>query len=139
MSAHLLCVVSHQFSGTMKPLLRAVYACYLRHNPSSIIRPIRYLAYTSSAIQSTKQRKSKSWAKRLSVRGLAIVHYERRRPEETKLYQWVQEHAQTFFAHVQAETGACLPEFVKEEFAAFLECGILAHGFLSATLWRMRP
>ncbi len=41
-----------------------------------------------------------------------------------------QEHAQTFFAHVQAETGASLPEFVKEEFDAFLECGILAHGFL---------
>ena len=57
------------------------------------------------------------------------VHYERRRPEETTLYQLVQEHAQTF-AHVQAETGASLPEFVKEEFDAFLECGILAHGFL---------
>jgi hypothetical protein len=58
------------------------------------------------------------------------AHYERRRPEETLLYQRVQEHAQTFFAQVEAETGASLPEFVKDEFEAFLQCGILAHGFL---------
>ena len=58
------------------------------------------------------------------------VHYERRRPEETLLYQLVQEHAESFFAQVEAQTGASLPEFVKEEFDAFLECGILAHGFL---------
>ncbi len=51
--------------------------------------------------------------------------YERRRPEETVLYQLVQEHVETFFAQVEAETGAALPEFVKEEFDAFLECGIL--------------
>jgi ribosomal protein S27E len=42
----------------------------------------------------------------------------------------VQEHAETFFAQVEAETGAGLPDFVKAEFDAFLECGILAHGFL---------
>ena len=58
------------------------------------------------------------------------VHYERRRPEETVLYQLVQEHAESFFAQVEAETGVGLPDFVKEEFEAFLECGILAHGFL---------
>jgi ribosomal protein S27E len=33
-------------------------------------------------------------------------------------------------AQVEAETGASLPEFVKDEFDAFLECGILAHGFV---------
>src|SRR3954452_21686570 len=38
--------------------------------------------------------------------------------------------AETFLAQVQAETGARLPEFIKDEFDAFLECGILAHGFL---------
>ena len=58
------------------------------------------------------------------------VHYERRRPEETVLYQLVQEHAETFFAQVEAETGVGLPEFVKAEFEAFLECGVLAQGFL---------
>ena len=58
------------------------------------------------------------------------VHYERRRPEETTLYQVVQEHLESFLAQVEAETGASLPDFVKDEFDAFLECGILAHGFL---------
>ena len=33
-------------------------------------------------------------------------------------------------AQVEAESGASLPEFVKAEFDAFLQCGILAHGFL---------
>jgi hypothetical protein len=58
------------------------------------------------------------------------VHYERRRSEDTVLYQLVQEHLETFLAQVERETGAGLPEFVEEEFDAFLECGILAHGFL---------
>jgi hypothetical protein len=58
------------------------------------------------------------------------VHYERRRPEETTLYQLVQEHLETFLAQVETETRASLPDFVKAEFDALLECGILAHGFL---------
>ena len=56
------------------------------------------------------------------------VHYERRRPGKTILYQLVQEHVETFFAQVEAETGSTLPDFVKDEFDAFLDCGILAHG-----------
>jgi hypothetical protein len=58
------------------------------------------------------------------------VLYERRSPEETTFYQVVQEYLETFLAQVEAETGVGLPDFVKEEFDAFLECGILAHGFL---------
>ncbi len=46
------------------------------------------------------------------------------------MYQVVQAHVETFFAQVERETGAGLPRFVKDEFEAFLECGILAHGFL---------
>jgi hypothetical protein len=58
------------------------------------------------------------------------LHYERRCPEETTLYQVVQEHLETFLAQVELETGAGLPEFVQEELDAFLGCGILAHGLL---------
>lgn len=58
------------------------------------------------------------------------THYERYRPEKTILYQLVQEHVETFFVQVEAETGLCLPDFVKDEFDAFPECGILAHGLL---------
>ncbi len=50
--------------------------------------------------------------------------YERRRPEETTLYQVVQGHIETFFAQVEQATGTGLPPFVKDEFEAFLECGI---------------
>ena len=60
----------------------------------------------------------------------APVHYERHRPEQTTLYSLVQQHAATFFAQAETEAGADLPQFVKDEFDAFLKCGILAHGFL---------
>ena len=60
----------------------------------------------------------------------APIHYERHRPEQTTLYRLVQQHAETFFADVEAAAGASLPSFIKDEFDVFLECGILAHGFL---------
>jgi hypothetical protein len=60
----------------------------------------------------------------------APVHYERHRPEQSTLYRLVQQHAASFIAHTEASTGGELPRFVKDEFDAFLECGILAHGFL---------
>jgi len=65
-----------------------------------------------------------------SVHGPAASLYRRRRPENTTLYQVVQEHVETFFVQVERETGAGLPQFVRAEFEAFLQCGILAHGFL---------
>ena len=60
----------------------------------------------------------------------AAVHCERHRPEQTTLYRLVQQHAATFFAEAEYAAGAALPQFVRDEFDAFLECGILAHGFL---------
>jgi hypothetical protein len=59
-------------------------------------------------------------------------HYQRRRPEQTPLYRLVRAHYETFAAEVGAH-GAGLPPFVKEEFEAYLECGILAYGFLRLT------
>ncbi len=58
------------------------------------------------------------------------VHYERHRPEQTTLYRLGQQHVATFIEQAEAEAGADLPQFVKDEFDAFLECGIPAHGFL---------
>ena len=60
----------------------------------------------------------------------ASFSYERHRPEETTLYRVVAEELETFLAQVEARTGSSVPEFVKDEFEAYLECGILAHGFL---------
>jgi Putative transposase/Transposase zinc-binding domain len=66
-------------------------------------------------------------AKSLSKSG---AHYVRHRPEQTALYQLVQQHAATFFAQAQDATGSSLPRYVRDEFDSFLSCGILAHGFL---------
>jgi hypothetical protein len=52
----------------------------------------------------------------------APVHYDRHRRERTTLYRLVQHHAATFFAQAEAAAGADLPQFVKDEFEAFLEC-----------------
>ena len=49
---------------------------------------------------------------------------------QTTLYRLVQQHAATFFPQAEAATGAGLPQFVKDEFDAFPECGILVHSFL---------
>jgi hypothetical protein len=60
----------------------------------------------------------------------APLHCERHRPEQTTRYRLVRQHAASFIEHTEASTDAELPGFVKDEFDAFLECGILAYGFL---------
>ena len=62
--------------------------------------------------------------------GRAFVASDARPPPWTTLHCLVQQHAATFFAETEAAAGVDLPQFVKDEFDAFLECGILAHGFL---------
>ena len=48
----------------------------------------------------------------------------------TTPYRLVQQHAATFIAQAEDVAGADMPQFVKDEFDAFLECGPLAHGLL---------
>lgn len=55
--------------------------------------------------------------------------YQRHQPEQTLLYQLVQEHYPAFQEH-QAAEGRSLPDYVQQEFADFLQCGRLEHGFL---------
>lgn len=55
--------------------------------------------------------------------------YERHRPEKTLLYQLVQQHYPAFVTQLAAE-GKVLPDYVHEEFEAYLKCGRLEHGFL---------
>lgn len=58
--------------------------------------------------------------------------YQRHRPERTPLYRAVAAHARTFVG-ISESSGAPLPRFVKDEFDAYLQCGILAHGFIRLT------
>lgn len=61
-------------------------------------------------------------------RAHAALRSERRRPEETVLYQVVQAHWDEFYE--RAEEGGGLPTFVTKEVNEYLTCGILEHGFL---------
>jgi hypothetical protein len=57
--------------------------------------------------------------------------YQPREPSETVLYQVIAEHLETFVATLAADpTAKGLPDYVSEEFYAYLRCGILAHGFV---------
>ena len=65
--------------------------------------------------------------------------YRPRRPEATVLYQVVARHLTTFLDESDsADGGSGLPGFVRREFLAYLDCGILAHGFLRVRCGRCR-
>src|SRR5881397_3792838 len=52
-------------------------------------------------------------------------------PSLTVLYTAVADHLETFLASLEADPDARgLPAYVQREFDAYLQCGILAHGFL---------
>jgi hypothetical protein len=49
-------------------------------------------------------------------------------PEETVLYAAVRDNLATLLAEA-GELGRRLPRYVERDFAKYLECGVLAHGF----------
>ena len=59
----------------------------------------------------------------------AVCEYRPRRPEESVLYGAVAGHLETFLARQRAR-GRLVPGFVERELRSFLDCGILARGFL---------
>ncbi|MBL4580186.1 MAG: transposase zinc-binding domain-containing protein [Gammaproteobacteria bacterium] len=59
----------------------------------------------------------------------AALRYERHRPEQTLLYQIVEQHYPRFLAQLAAEE-RFLSEYVQQEFTDYLKCGRLEHGFL---------
>src|SRR3989442_12586127 len=61
----------------------------------------------------------------------AITTYEPRDPSRTVLYKVIAAHLETFLASLAADPNAKrLPAYVQREFYDYLQCGILAHGFL---------
>jgi ribosomal protein S27E len=62
-------------------------------------------------------------------RPLGTLPYARHRPEETLLYQVIDDHYVDFIAQLEAQ-GRALPKFVRREFEDYLKCGRLEHGFL---------
>lgn len=55
--------------------------------------------------------------------------YQPRHPEESILYHAVTENIESFLAR-QRQRGRIVPRFVERDFRAFLDCGILARGFV---------
>src|SRR2546426_5320682 len=61
----------------------------------------------------------------------AVATYEPRDPSSTVLYKVIAEHLETFLASFDADPDAKgLSAYVQREFYDYLQCGILAHGFL---------
>src|SRR5712692_769570 len=61
----------------------------------------------------------------------AVAAYEPRDPSRTVLYKVVADHLETFLTSLDADPDAKgLPTYVQRELYDYLQCGILAHGFL---------
>jgi hypothetical protein len=61
----------------------------------------------------------------------AAATYEPRDPSRTVLYNVIAEHLETFLASLHDDPDAKgLPAYVEREFYDYLQCGILAYGFL---------
>ena len=63
--------------------------------------------------------------------GRPLTGYRRRTPERTVLHELVAGYAQTMLAELRDADpeGGGLPRYVERELAAYLRCGVLAHGF----------
>jgi len=59
----------------------------------------------------------------------AAMEYARYQPEKTLLYQVINEYYPKFLAHL-GELDKSLPQYIQDEFEAYLKCGCLDHGFL---------
>ena len=61
----------------------------------------------------------------------AVATYEPQDPSRTVLYNTIAAHLETFLASLDDDPDAKgLPDYVQREFYDYLQCGILAHGFL---------
>ena len=60
---------------------------------------------------------------------IGTTEYRRRQPEQEPLYKTVSANLETFLERTRTEEHQ-LPSHVERELRAYLECGILAHGFV---------
>jgi hypothetical protein len=61
--------------------------------------------------------------------GVGAFFYERHRPEQSLLYQIIEQHYPDFLSAMEVQDRP-LPGYVQDEFEALLQCGRLEHGFL---------
>ena len=58
-----------------------------------------------------------------------MAEYERHKPEQTLLHEVVREQLESFLSRAR-EQGAPVARFVERELRAYLDCGLLARGFI---------
>jgi len=58
--------------------------------------------------------------------------YKRRNPENTLLYQIVQNYLEDWLANYYIKNNERLPGYVENEYRDYFKCGILCHGFARA-------
>ena len=62
---------------------------------------------------------------RVLARQTTSMEYVRHQPEQTLLYQVIEEYYPEFLSHL-SESDKTLPQYVQNEFEAYLKCGRLA-------------
>jgi len=60
---------------------------------------------------------------------ISLPHYVRQKPEQTLLYQIIEQHYPAFISLMEQQ-GRSLPFYVRQEFDDYLKCGRLEHGFI---------
>ena len=63
---------------------------------------------------------------------MVTSEYRRRTPEDTLLHELVREHLWDMFRRAEAKSpdGEGLPRYVRQAFYGYLDCGVLARGFM---------
>ncbi len=59
-----------------------------------------------------------------------VETYRRRSPEQSVLYQALREHLNTFLERAEDRSGGGVPRYVRQSLFRYLDCGILAKGFV---------
>ncbi len=75
---------------------------------------------------------SEVWEARPGAARWPLAHYRRREPEHTILHTVVRERLESFLATARERSanGRGLPSFVERDLRGYLDCGILARGFV---------
>ena len=64
--------------------------------------------------------------------GTSTPVYRRHEADKTVLHQIVSEQLETFLSEVRNHYDKPLPAYIEKELRAFIDCGILARGFVTA-------
>jgi hypothetical protein len=82
----------------------------------------------------SRSQSTETWEARPGAARAPLARYRRREPEHTILHAVVRERLESFLATARERSanGRGLPPFVERDLRGYLDCGILARGFVRA-------